>query len=195
MRVIKVNDKEAISEAIKVLKEGGLIIYPTETSYALGCDFFNEKAVQKIYEVKKRGFNNPLGVIIPNKEYLSKIVKTNLKINNIIKEYWPGPLNIVLDLIKKPYANYKFNNLALRISNNKFAFSLCKSFNKPIIATSANKSGLDNIYNPQQIKEQNITVDLFINAGILKKVKPSTIISLENNKVKILREGTINGII
>lgn len=192
MEEIKVSDKEVIKKSLRVLKEGGLIIYPTETSYGIGCDFFNKKAVERIYKIKKRETGKPLPVIIPSINYISKIVKVNKKIKDLIKEYWPGPLTLVLDLIKKPYRDYKFKSLALRLSSDQFASELCKKFKKPIISTSANISGKSNIYNPKEIKKYKIDVDLFINAGILKKVKPSTIVSLEKDKIKILRKGVIN---
>ncbi len=192
MEEIKVSDKEVIKKVIKVLEEGGLIIYPTETSYGIGCDFFNKKAVEKIYKVKKREVGKPLPVIVPSINYTSKIVKVDKKAKELIKKYWPGPLTLVLDLIKKPHRNYKFKSLALRLSSDKFASELVKKFKKPIISTSANISGKSNIYNPREIKKYKIDVDLFINAGVLKKTKPSTIVSVQKDEVKILRKGLIN---
>ena len=157
----------ALQKAVEVLKNGGTVIYPTETSYGLGCDFYNQEALALIYEIKHRDKSKPLPVIIPDITAASYLVDF------------------------KESAKY----LALRVSSHPFASDLVCIFGRPIVSTSANISESGDSYDPEKIKEQFIKEkfkpDLFINAGQLPVRAPSTIVKF-NGETKILRQGEIN---
>ena len=186
---------EVLQAAIEVLNKGGIIIYPTETAYGLGCDFYNHQARNKIYAIKKRDKKNILPVIVPDLITATSLVDFSSTARRLAMEYWPGPLTLVL-----PYKYYKINDhgddyLALRVSNHPFVSLLAVNFAKPIVSTSANVSGQPNCYSPEDIKKQfvdsKIQPDLFINAGKLLKVKPSTIVKVIKDKIEVLRQGDI----
>lgn len=195
IKLTKTNRIQVLQTALAVLKEGGVIIYPTETSYGLGCDFYNKTAIAKIYKIKNRDKNKPLSVIVPDIISASYLVDFSGKARRLALSYWPGPLTLVL-----PYKYCKMNNhcddfLALRVSSHPLANDMVNSLGNPVVSTSANTSDKTDCYKPTDIKEQfshtKIKPDLFINAGVLEKHSPSTIIKCEGSKLEILRQGDI----
>lgn len=181
--------------ALAVFKEGGVVIYPTETSYGLGCDFFNKSAIDKIYQIKQRDKNKPLSVIVPDMISASYLADFSSQARRLALSYWPGPLTLVL-----PYKYHKWNGhcddfLALRVSSHPLASDLASSLGNPIVSTSANVADKSDCYRPAEIKKQFAQVkyqpDLFINAGILEKHLPSTIVKCQGDKLEILRQGDI----
>jgi len=198
MKEIKLNKDnriKALQAAIEVLNSGGIIIYPTETSYGLGCDFYNDKAVEKIYKIKKRDKKDMLSVIVPDVIAASYLVDFSEKSRRLASAYWPGALTLVL-----PYKYCKIQKhcddyLALRVSSNRFASELSTNFGKPIVATSANISKQPSTYTEAEIKKQfdnlKIKPDLFINAGSLPRNNASTIVKFVKGRGEILRQGDI----
>lgn len=195
--------KEIIEGAVKALKAGKVIAYPTDTSYGLAADVTNEKALKKIYKIKERSKSQPIHVIIPSVEYAKKIVKWDEQAETLAKEFWPGPLTLVLKLkAKDEYlealsAGTGF--LGVRIPKNKIAVDLCAKLGKPITTTSANPSlhlsgGADS-YSGQEVYDQfegkDYKPDFIIDAGKLPKRKPSTIVRIRE-VVEILRPGHIH---
>ncbi|MBT3689797.1 threonylcarbamoyl-AMP synthase [bacterium] len=183
----KNNQAEIIKQAISILKKGGVIVYPTETAYALGADFLNKKATNKIYKIKGRGSSKELPIIVSSLSMAKEYVKFNKLALKLARKYWPGPLTLVLE-------TKQGKTLALRKTSNKFTLSLVKKLKVPIISTSANISGKTNCFKVddiiKQFKNNRIKPDLIIDAGSLKKSKVSTIVSVDN-KLKILRRGAI----
>ncbi len=183
------------AQAAEVLTQGGVIVYPTETAYGLGADYFNEEAIKKIYAIKQRQADKPLPVIVADLETAEKLVIFDDKIRQLVAQHWPGPLTVVLPFKLFGQKKHFLETLGLRISSNIFCLALSKIFANPIVSTSANISGQKAIYNVEQIKEQfsrcNVKPDLLINAGNLPLTLPSTIIKSENGKIKILRQGKI----
>lgn len=195
IKLTKDNKAKVLQAASDILDKGGVIIYPTETSYGLGCDFYNKVACDKIYKIKGREQKNPLSVIVSDITTASYLVEFSEESRRLAMQYWPGPLTLVL-----PYKYHKIQEhgdkyLALRVSNHNFASSLVTNFGNPIVATSANISNKPNCYSPSDIKKQfkdlKIKPDLFINAGVLPKKQTSTIIKFVKNKGEILRQGDI----
>ena len=185
----------ALQKAVEVLKNGGTVIYPTETSYGLGCDFYNQEALALIYEIKHRDKSKPLPVIIPDITAASYLVDFKESAKKLALKYWPGPLTLVLPFKYSKWQGQSDDYLALRVSSHPFASDLVCIFGRPIVSTSANISESGDSYDPEKIKEQFIKEkfkpDLFINAGQLPVRAPSTIVKF-NGETKILRQGEIN---
>lgn len=192
----KNNRAQVIQRALEVLRAGGTIVYPTETSYGLGGDFFDSKVNDKIYQIKERDKGKPLSVIVPDMIYATSLVTFSDVAKRLAAEYWPGPLTLVL-----PYKYCEFNShcddyLALRVSSHPFAADLSINFGNPLVATSANLHNNPDAYEPKDIVQQFVNAkskpDLFINAGNLPKQRPSTIIKITtDNKIEILRKGDL----
>lgn len=188
-------DENILQQIIRILKEGGIIVYPTETAYGLGCDGLNEKAIEKIYSIKKRNQIHPLPIIISTIEMADKLAYLNPQAKKLIETFHPGPL--VIALTKKEIIPdiVNPNGIAFRISRNKIIHRIVTEFDKPIISTSANLSGNPAPYTINEIKNQldiNL-IDIILDSGPLPIRKPSTIVDFQfEPSPQIMREGEIS---
>lgn len=185
-----------INDAIKLLKKGELLVYPTETSYALGADALNAKAVARVFAAKGRNANKALPIIVASLAMAKKYVLLSSTIEILAEQYWPGPLTLVLPL-KKSFSRRLGNKgtVAIRVSGNATARQLSAALHGPIIATSANLSGQGNSYSLRSLKKSFVkskqSIYLF-SAGTLSRQKPSTLVRLTGKQPEILRQGAIH---
>ncbi|MCH7902444.1 threonylcarbamoyl-AMP synthase [archaeon] len=177
-----------IEETLKTLKEGGIVCIPTETSYGLACDPFNEKAVKKLHEIKKEPTNKPVLLLVANKQMIEEIVEMNEKLEKLIEKFLPGPLTIIAKKKKRIPDFIAKEKVAFRISGHKDARELSKKFGKPITGTSANLHGEKPAYSVEKVKEYFPGIEV-IDAGTLEEKEASTIFDLE--EMKVIREGPI----
>ncbi len=189
------NLDEIIAEAVKVLAAGGVIVYPTETAYGLGADYFSDVAVAKVYAIKQRAENKFLTAIVSDLAMAEKLVIFDDQARQLAAKYWPGALTMVLPCRFYGQKKYFPETLGLRISSNTFCQKLTRISQMPLVSTSANISGREALYSVDHIKEQfahlDIQPDLLINAGNLPLTPPSTIIKIEAGAVEVLRQGKI----
>lgn len=184
--------KKLIEKAIDILKNGGLIVYPTETCYGIGCDALNENAVEKVYRVKKREKKKPISIIVSSLKMIRKYGKITKEVEYLVKKFMPGPLTIVVEKKRKIPDILNPKEIAFRISSHPIAQQLVKELDKPITATSANISGSKPIYSSEEIvKIFNGKVDMIIDSGNLPLIQPSTIIRVKKSKIELIREGAI----
>lgn len=187
-KIINIKDDKAVSSAVAVLKKVGLIIYPTETSYGIGADATNVKALRKIIKVKTRKSGKFIPIIISDSKMAEKYIVLNKDIRKLMRKFMPGPLTLVA---KKKNMEAKKLLGGFRIPANKFALKLARCFGKPITATSANISGSEGIYKIKDVvKIFKGRVDLIIDSGNLPIRKPSTVFDVSDRK--ILRRGNIS---
>lgn len=183
MKILKTNqnevDKNVIDEAVKVLADGGVILYPTDTVYGLGANIFNRKAVKKVYNIKKRSYLKPVSLLVSSKDAIPLVSKASLNQLNFIDKYLPGPYTFILKKSKivPRHLTSGSVNVGVRVPKSEIACSLAKIF--PITTTSANLSNKDTLDTPEEIlKQLGCEVDLIIDVGPLKSGNPSTIIDL-----------------
>lgn len=199
MEILKVDlnnpNIEIIKKAVGILESGGLIIYPTDTSYGLGANALDEKAVRKVYEVKGRDFTKPTHVVVRDWKMIEELCITNDSAKKLYDKFLPGPLTIILQKRKKvpDILTAGLPSLGVRIPNNELTKKLSNELPFPYTTPSANKSGGKTPYSIDDVKKElDISkIDLILNAGKLPEVKPSTIIDLTTSPPKILREGPI----
>ena len=181
-----------LSESIQALKNGEVIVYPTDTLYGLGADIFNRNAVKKIFKIKKRPYSNPLSVAVASYHEIGNIAYTNAMIEKIVKRFLPGPLTILLkkkDIVPNIVTG-GLENIAVRIPKNSIALDLLTQFG-PLTATSANIHGIKTSHVINEIKMQfSDTISNYIDNGRLDG-NPSTIVDLTSKKPSILRHGKI----
>jgi len=186
-------DAIGIALTAKSIKNGGVVIFPTDTVYGIGCNPYNENAINRIYEIKKRDRIKKLPVLGYSKQILEDIVEFDERANKIADKFWPGELTIVLPIkdnkLKKLCG--RENTLAVRVPNNRCALSLLKEC-KLIIGTSANISGEESFVDPQNIGDGISKCDIFLNGGKIQNSSASTIIKIQNDDIKILRCGNIS---
>jgi len=190
------NKASVLAELLVVLASGGTIVYPTETSYALGANFFSTRACRAVYTLKGRSRNKPLPVLIPGRDYARTLVQFSPRSEELSQKYWPGPLTLVLPFLYSeewPHHTDKF--LAVRLSSHPIASALAHAFGRPIVATSANRSGRELCYTISDVLQQYEHVrskpDLVLDAGKLPRRIPSTIIKDDLHTLKVLRPGLI----
>jgi len=172
-----------MQKASKILKKGGIIVYPTDTAYAIGCKFRNKKGINKILKLKKRK-DTKFTLIASSLAQVQKYFKLNACQLKIAKKYWPGPVSIVVS-----------PKYSVRVPKCEIARKLARNAGMPIIATSLNVSGEPTIYDLRRERACAFRtyVDAIIDIGPLTKRKTSTIIKcLSNKKIKILRQGEIS---
>lgn len=180
-----------IKESVEILKSGGVILYPTDTVWGIGCDATNIKSIEKIYEIKNRPKEKPLILLVNNTEMLSEYVK---KIpEEIIKILQKNnePITVIYSNPKKlPKILTKTNTIAIRVTNDYFCSEIIKKLKKPIISTSANISEEVNPKNFEQINNKiKEMVDYIVNHKIdLDLEKPSRIIKINSkNRIEFIR--------
>ena len=189
---------EQIDQAVEALKAGKIIVYPTETSYGLGCDATNDAAVRRIFDVKGRPGSKGLPVLIGEATEATKYVDFSETAHTLANAHWPGPLNIIAPIaLKSPIASAcaQHGTQSLRVSSHPFASILVRRFGKPIVATSANISGQDAIYSVLEVEkvfEGRLQPDVVIDAGILPFVEASTTVKVIGEHVKLIRQGSIH---
>ncbi len=182
-----------INRAFKILKNGGLILYPTDTIWGIGCDATNTNAIKKIYKLKQRENSKSLICLVANanmlKKYIKEIPETVLEIIDIAEKpttiIYDNPQNLAANLIASD------NTIAIRIPDDEFCYQLTRKFNGAIVSTSANISGQPTPKCFKEISDDILKgVDYIVNLHHEKICnKPSSIIKLSNNGiVKIIRE-------
>lgn len=193
-KFLKMKGNEII-RAARMVREGGIVAFPTETVYGLGADAFNALAVARIFEVKQRPYFDPLIVHIDDPTHvaaLAKEVPSNAK--KLIERYWPGPLTLVL--LKEDHipdiVTAGLPTVALRMPNHPVALSLIKESGCPIAAPSANPFGYLSPTTAEHVKDQlGNQVDFILDGGPCKIGVESTILSLAEVPPKLLRWGGI----
>lgn len=176
--------KEEIEKALEIIKAGGIILYPTDTVWGIGCDATNEIAVEKIIKLKGRAENKSLIILLDNENRIESYVSDVPEIAYDLIEYAENPLTIVFSGAKNLASNVKNqdNSIGIRIVKHPFCQQLIHRFRKPIVSTSANLSGNPTPKNFHEIDEEIINgVDYVVNIEQedLTPKKPSTIMKLE----------------
>ena len=185
--------KIELSKAIEALRSGDIVIYPTDTLYALGVDVYNENAVRKVFEVKKRPLDNPLPVAVSDILNIEKIAFVNDIARKLAEYFLPGPLAMVLNKksIIPDVVTGGLDNVAVRIPDNDVALELLSQYG-PLTVTSANVHGKEvpDVVRDIMVQFNSDDVDVYLDYGKLNGL-PSTIVDVTTSKPRIVREGTI----
>ena len=188
--------KEILHKAVRIIKKGGLVAFPTETVYGLGANALDKKAVRKIFKVKRRPLDNPIIVHIAEIEDLSLLAKNIPEEAKILtKKFWPGPLTLVL--FKKKIVPEEVtagtNTVAIRMPDNEIALRLIRSSGVPIAAPSANLAGKPSSTIAQHVFEDlGDEIDLIFDGGPTKIGVESTVVDLTVQSPQILSPGGIS---
>ncbi|MEM3733516.1 MAG: L-threonylcarbamoyladenylate synthase [Nitrososphaerales archaeon] len=187
--------REAIEEAAKIISDGGVVVYPTDTVYGLGCDPFNVKAVERVFLLKKRS-DKPMPILVSGLEVAEKLVNLGGVGRMLASKFWPGALTIVSPLKKDvslPEAlTCGSKTLGVRVPRHSCALNLLNSVKGAMVGTSANRSGdAAPLTIEDAIKSLGFGADLYLDAGKATLGKESTVVEVCGEEVKFLREGAI----
>ena len=186
-------NKEGIEKASQIINQGGIVVFPTDTVYGIGCDPYNKDSVRKIYEIKSRKISKPFPVLVYSKDIAERIAFFDEFTKKIVERFWPGPLTVILRLTDenlKESLNVT-DKIAIRVPNHKCTLELLKKCNF-LVGTSANISGHSSFTNPDECFNNFRKYDVFVDGGIITSKSESTIIEIENEEIKIIREGALS---
>jgi tRNA threonylcarbamoyl adenosine modification protein (Sua5/YciO/YrdC/YwlC family) len=180
-----------INKAIKILKEGGIIIYPTDTVYGIGCDIFNKAALEKIFNIKNDGITKLFSFVCSDLKDIAKYAKVSDYAYRTMKRLLPGPYTFILPAAKQvPKSLWtKRKTVGIRIPNHPIALKLVAELGNPIISTSTTTRKGKLVLDPVEIKSifEN-QVDLMLSQGGLSG-KLSSIVDLSGESPEVVREG------
>jgi L-threonylcarbamoyladenylate synthase len=185
-----------INEAIKVLEQGGIVIYPTDTAFGIGCRVDDEKAIRKLFEIRKRPFSQATPVLFDSKERLKDFVlPINGKIELLMDKYWPGALTIVIpSKVSKIPSLVRGDgpNLGVRVPDHEIPQALISGLGLPILGPSANFHGEETPYKFEDLDKSLIKlVDLVIEGKTRGENLASTVVDCSEEPWKILRQGSL----
>ena len=197
MRIIKIDldapNKTILEVAADIIKDGGIVIYPTDTAYAVGADVVNTKAISKLDIAKMRPDEKNYTAIVANFDMARKFCHLNPDEKKIVEKFMPGPLTLAV--AKKEIIPIEIHSteFTFRIPDSIIAKEISKLSDTAITATSANISGEKTPYSIAEISPLlKDEVDLILDAGTLEKKMTSTICKVVDGKVVILREGAVS---
>ncbi len=185
-------NEEGIRRTSAIVKNGGTVVFPTDTVYGLGCDPRNPQAVQSIYKIKGREESKHFPVLGFSSEEISKIAFFDELSKKIADRFWPGPITLILEITDHEVAkslNLK-NKIAVRVPNHPCALALLKEC-KILVGTSANRSGSSSFGDPKEIINKLEGYDVLLDGGKISQPVESTIVEVSGNQLKILRDGKI----
>ncbi len=200
VRIISVNPlnpaRSEIAEAVRILRAGGIVAYPTETFYGLAVDSGNEAAIEKIFVAKGRDEKAPISLIIAIESQLAPLVKTiPATARRLAERFWPGGITMLFEasptLSKRLLAGT--GKIGIRLSNNVVASLLARELGSAVTATSANKSGEKECVTAHEVSEAlGDHIDAVIDGGATPGPPGTTIVDATVDPPRVLREGTVS---
>lgn len=180
-----------VAQVAEVLRSGGVIAYPTDTTYGIGCSIFNKKGIERIYEIKQREKKKPFSFICSSQSEVAKYAKVSNYAYRLMKRFLPGPYTFVMEAtnIVPDLLQTKQKTVGIRMPDNLICAAIVSTLGVPIVTTSANFSGEEPIGDPRNIfKSLNNQLDMIVDGGLLPP-DVSSVISLIRDVPTVLRKG------
>lgn len=184
--------KRIILQAVDVLKKGGLIIYPTDTVYGLGCSLYNKQALEKVYQLKGKSKFDPISVIVKDIHQASLYARISNYAYRILHHCLPGSFTFILPATREipKIMLSKRKEVGIRIPDNSVCNSILENLGQPIVNTSVNLGPSEVLNDPDEIERRyKNNVDLMLDSDWLPEAIESTVVSMINDNLKILRKG------
>jgi L-threonylcarbamoyladenylate synthase len=193
MTVLKAT-KQNIKIAAQTVKQGGLVVYPTETVYGLGCDPMNTQAVERLLNVKGKR-KSPFPILAASLKDAKRVAFVSKDGERLAERFWPGQLTMVFP--KKPalpnIVTFDWNTVGLRIPDNKVALELTSLCDGLLVGSSANRTAEKPPQSAEEVSDElESLVDLVLDGGVASKGLPSTVVDLTSKMPKIVREGPVS---
>jgi len=196
VRVIAANDAAAVDEAARVLREGGLVVFPTDTVYGVGAAVDRPDAVARLYVAKGRPLDRPIPVLIADLDQLERLARdVNDAILRLARRFWPGAVTIVVPA--QPWLPVEIvrdtGAVGLRMPDHPVALAIIRAAGGAVATTSANRSGEREACTVEEaVAALGETVDLYVDGGRTPGGIPSTVVALQDGEIRILRRGALD---
>lgn len=180
-----------IQRAVQILNGGGVIAYPTDTVYGLGCDISNKHAIERLYQIKGMPKDHPLAFICPDLSDIARYAVVENAVYRVLKHFLPGPYCFILLAtreVPKMLLN-KQKTVGIRVPNHPLTIALVRELGRPLISTTAGRPGGDPLVDPWEIEQEFTGLDLVIDGGDAGGTVPTTVVDLSQGDVRIVREG------
>jgi len=184
----------ALEQILSFLREGGVIAFPTDTSYGLGADPFNDAAVRQIFAIKGRPETKPILLLVNSMEMAGRVAALSDRATALAERFWPGPLTMILPARENvpSVVTAGTGTVGIRWGDAAFAQRLIGAFDRPITATSANRAGMPSTITASEVRKQlGDSIDVIIDGGTLPSRGGSTLLDLTAVPARLLREGPI----
>lgn len=180
-----------IERAAKVLEDGGLIAYPTDTYYGIGCDLSSKKAIDRLYGIKNRDRKKPFAFLCPDLSDVAKYAKVSNFAYRIMRQLTPGPFTFVLEATKlvPDMMMSKQKQVGIRVPQAPLMLAIAAKLGRPIVTTSATGGEDEILTDAKEIKDAlGARLDLILDGGV-QPAEPSTVVSLIDDQLEVLRQG------
>lgn len=179
-----------IQRAVQILNSGGVIAYPTDTVYGLGCDVLNKQAIERLYTLKGLPSEHPLAFICPDLGDIARYAVVENAVYRILRRFLPGPYCFILRATREvpKIVQSKQRTVGIRVPDHAVAQSLVRELGRPLVSTTARRKGGEPFVDPWEIEQEFAGLDLVID-GDAGGMVPSTVVDLSNDDVRIVREG------
>ncbi|MBN1353383.1 MAG: threonylcarbamoyl-AMP synthase [Candidatus Omnitrophica bacterium] len=205
-KVLKVDpinpEEDVIRFAATLLRDGGLVAFPTETVYGIGANFLNNKAMDRLYDIKKRPRNKPFTMHIASIDSIKEMgCRMTPFVEELIKNFWPGPLTLIIKITdpgvfnesKQPVVFSKTGKIGFRMPKNNIAKTLISESGVPLAVPSANISGEKPPVEAGEILDKlGDMIDLVLDGGKTEFGMESTVLEVTKPSYKVLRKGAIS---
>lgn len=180
-----------LQRAVEVLANGGLLAYPTDTYYAIGCDLFSKKAIERLYQLKERDKRKPLSFLCPDLSDVAQYAHVTNFAYRTMKHLIPGPFTFILEATRKvpEMMMTKQKQVGIRVPDAPLARALASGLGHPVVTTSASVGDAEPFVDAKDIKDAiGKQIDLILDGGVQLN-DPSTVVSLMNDELEVLRQG------
>ncbi len=179
-----------IRRAVDVLESGGVIAYPTDTVYGLGCDLTNKHAIERLYAIKRMDRSHPLAFVCPDLSDIAKYALVDNQVYRVLRRFLPGPYTFILPATREvpKLVQMKRKNVGIRVPACEAARALARELGRPIISSTAARTGEEPMVDPREIDDEFHGLALVLDAGGGGLV-PTTVIDLTTSPPEVVREG------
>ncbi len=179
-----------IEQVAQCLLDGGVIAYPTDTTYGIGCSIFNKKGLERIYQVKHRDKRKPFSFICNDLSEVSRYARLSNMAFKVMRRYLPGPYTFVLEASREvpDLLTTRQKTVGIRIPDNRICLAIVNALGAPLVTTSANLSGEEPVGDPYEINQRFAALDLVVDGGRLT-TDVSTVVSMVDDQMELLRQG------
>ena len=180
----------SVGRAARILQEGGVVVFPTDTVYGIGCDPYNAEAVRRVYRIKRRDPSKPMPVLVASLKVASQMAAISDTARSLAERFWPGPLTIILRMREGgPAAASRNGSIALRVPGGACISMLLQRCGC-IVGSSANMSGSGS---SATLRDIEVQCDMALDGGAIPSAGESTIVDATGSAVRVVRQGAIPG--